>query len=393
MTRADGPAPTEAAEPTGAVLRRIGPLLVITFALFWSVGVALPLVPVAIVDDLGGTKADVGLAVAAIGLGGLLGRVVGGVLTDTFGGRLPMRVGMGLMAVAGLAMIRPSSVEVVIGARLLQGVSEAVTYTAGATLLVENVPAARRARFLSFNGSAVWGGLTLGPALGESLGSLPAGGVVVLVSCVVALVASFRAPERTFRPSGRVRVRFPRVAWVPGLVIGLYNFGYTAVTGFLILHLRDRGINPAWALTTYGVSVACGRLALGGLPDRLGPRPSLAVGLSGLAASLTVVAWAPSRLVVLIGLAVFGVCYSLPFPAIATLTIDRARPDERASALATLNAVYDVLALSSGVAFGWIADAAGTGSVMAAAVGGIGASLAVALLVVAPRRGTGPGHP
>ncbi len=232
------------------------------------------------------------------------------------------------------------------------------------------------------------GGLTLGPALGESLEDLRTAGLVVTVGSVLAIAASFRAPERTHRPTGRARIRFPRVALVPGVVIGLYNFGYTAVTGFLILHLRGRGIDPGWTLTTYGVSVLCGRLVLGGLPDRLGPRPSLAAGISGLALSLSVVAWAPSRVVVLMALVVFGVSYSLPFPAVATTTVDRAHPDERAAALATLNAVYDVLALSSGVAFGWIADAAGTGAVMATAVAGITCALVLALRVVAPPEGT-----
>ena len=56
-----------------------------------------------------------------------------------------------------------------IAARLVLGVGEGSLYTAGSAWIVDLAPVARRGRVLGLYGLAVWGGLSVGPLVGELL--------------------------------------------------------------------------------------------------------------------------------------------------------------------------------------------------------------------------------
>ena len=51
--------------------------------------------------------------------------------------------------------------------RLILGIGDGWVFTAGATWIVDLAPPERRGRVIGLFGLAVWGGLTVGPLLGE----------------------------------------------------------------------------------------------------------------------------------------------------------------------------------------------------------------------------------
>ncbi len=79
-----------------------------------------------------------------------------------------------LVGVSGLLYLPSLGLAGLIVARLVLGAGEGSLYTAGSAWIVDLAPSARRGRVLGLYGLAVWGGLSVGPLVGELL--LDAGG-------------------------------------------------------------------------------------------------------------------------------------------------------------------------------------------------------------------------
>jgi MFS family permease len=113
---------------------------------------------------------------------------------------------------------------------------------------------------------------------------------------------------------------------------------------------RDQGISLAAAsltLTAYGVGAVSGRLAAGAVSDRLGALTAIRVGYVLQVIALAALLWAPSRDVLLLSLALFGI----GFAATDTM-ITKVIPD--VFGLRAIGAIMGVLTLGwrSGAALG-----------------------------------------
>ncbi len=357
----------------------------VVFASFLSVGLILPLAPTTLVDRFGELKAVVGYSVFALALGGLTGRFIGGSLVDGRGALVGFTTGLFLATIGGACYRFIVSTPGFLLGRVVQGIGESIIYTAAATSLMNLVPDNKRSRYIGLLGSAVWGGISLGPAIGERLSGIEPAGLLTMATQAIGLVVVWTVFRNGLGPTERkaLGVRIPRAALLPSVVVGLYNLGYAAISGFLILHLRERDISSARALTFYGLSVLFGRLVLGGIPDKIGPRPSITIGIAVMMTGLTLIVFAQSRPLVLGALMIFGVGYSMPFPALASLTVDRVSVNERASGLAVLGGMYDVFVGIAGLIFGQLADSRfGTTSIFVVAIVAGGSAMALSLGVV-----------
>jgi MFS family permease len=376
---------TERSNRTRGLLVPIAGIYVTVLLSFLTVGLVLPLAPVTLVDRLGQSESWLGYSLIGLAIGALLGRFLGGAFVDARGSRLGFLVGLSISFVGGLSYAFAINTWLFLFGRLILGLGESIVYIAAATAIMNLVPENRRSRFFGLLGSAVWGGISIGPAIGERLskaesaGRITLGCVAIGMLIVLSVLGTLETPRRPFS------FRMPTAAILPGTVVGMYNLGYAAVTGFVIVHLRDNGIPSAWALTTYGLSVLFGRIALGGIPDRLGPLPSITTGIAFMMIALGVVTIAPNRIAVLGALVLFGIGYSMPFPAVASHTVDRVPASERAAGLAVLGGMYDVFVGIAGLLFGLIVDSRlGTDWVFITAIGFGAGALVLAHRVIRP---------
>src|SRR5439155_12806070 len=249
------------------------------------------------------------------------------------------------MAVGGALYLLAGSVAALVGARLAVGVGEGAVYTAGATWAVDLAPADRRGLALGLFGLSVWGGLSLGPLVGELLRSsvgydavwvltalLPAAGALIALRLPEPLRIAPAAEQGTLR-------LVPRAAWRPGLALALANVGYAALAGFVVLHLRARGIGGgATVFTAFALAVFASRLVLSRVPDRAGARRTATAAGLVEAVGLAVIAAAHSLLVALCGAIVVGVGFSMLFPSLALMVVGRVGGDRRGSALGAFTA-------------------------------------------------------
>lgn len=350
-------------------------LFAVTLLTLISIGATLPVLPQYVKGPIGSTDLAVGIVTGAYALTGLACRPLAGSFADARGRKPVVMAGTALTAIASLLYFLPLGVAGLIFARLVLGAGEGVVYTAGSAWVVDITDPARRGRIIGLYGLAIWSGLSFGPPIGElllrALDYEAVWAFAAAAPMLGCLIAS-RMPEPPLAaPSadseGRSRL-IAREAVGPGLAMTLATLGYAALAGFVVLHLDERGIGSGAAIfSAFAVTVVAARILAGWMPDRYGAaRCAIAAGLLE-AAGLVTIALAESLAAALIGAVAVGAAFSLMFPSLVLLVVNRVAEDRRGVAMGTFTACFDL-----GVGLG--APIAGA----AAALGGYGTSFAVA---------------
>jgi MFS family permease len=314
-----------------------------------SIGATLPVIPRYVQGPIGAGDVAVGIVGGAFAITGLAFRPLAGHLADRRGRRRVVIAGSLLSATASALYFVPAGVPGLIVARLFLGAGEGMVYTAGSAWIVDLAPPDRRGRIIGLYGLAIWGGLSLGPPIGELLlraSSFEMVWAFALVAPVIGAAIAWRIPEsftpRATEPLGRHNL-IAREALVPGLALSLGTVGFAAVATFLVLHLDDRGIgHGAGVFTAFAATVVAGRVFGGWLPDRFGPAPCV-VG-AGLveAAGLIAIAAAGSLAVAVAGALAMGAAFSLLFPSLALAVVNRVPDERRGVAMGTFTAFFDL---------------------------------------------------
>lgn len=346
---------------------------------FIGYGTVIPVIPRLVTERLHGSPAMVGAAFAATAVVALLLRPFGGQLAQRLGTRLVMVLGAAISVGVGVVYALPLGVPGLFAARLGMGLAEALLMTAGSVWAVTLAPEARRGQIVGFYGLAMWGGLTVGPALGEVLfraGSYPLVWLSAAVLPAVGLAVLSRLP-RGDRIGGQVSRRLlpPAAVW-PGLALGAGAFGYASVTSFAALAMADRDIaNGSMLVSVFSAAYVAVRLLASRLPDRFGPVRMVVASASIEAAGLLLIAVAPNWWVAAAGALVAGGGFTLLYPALALLAINTAPEAERGATLGATSSFFDLAVGVAGLVGGAVAG------VSYPAVFGLSAALALTAIV------------
>ncbi|HMD57130.1 MAG TPA: MFS transporter [Solirubrobacteraceae bacterium] len=365
-------------------------LFVAALLAFVAIGAALPVLPGFVRGPLHSSDLAVGIVVGSFALTSVVCRPLAGRQADVRGRRPVLVCGSLAMAIGGCLYMLATGVPSLILARLAVGVGEGAVYTAGATWAVDLAPAHRRGLALGLFGLAVWGGLSLGPIAGELLRSNVGYEAVWALTAALPLlgaVIAMRLPEPPAPPGGRAPAPLallPRAAHRPGIALALANIGYAALAGFVVLHLRARGIGGgASVFTAFAVAVFASRLALSRVPDRAGARATATAAGLVEALGLAIIALAHSLAIALLGAIVVGAGFAMLFPALALMVVGEVDDDRRGSAMGAFTAFFDIGVGLGGPLAGATAAIAGYPAVfLLASI----AALGTALLAATPRR-------
>jgi MFS family permease len=332
-------------------------------------GAVIPMLPVYLHEQVGASAFLTGLLIGIASAFALLGRLLAGRTADTKGRRLTLLIGMAFCAAAGILYLPFFGLAGMWPGRVLHGLGEGFFVTAAVAWVVDLAPENRRAQALGFLSSGIWGGLSVGPAIGQVLGTVShVAGFLTVSSLIVIGILCFT--EEHARPHAHVKARWlPRPVILPGVLLGLVNVTYAVMSTFLILLLRQRGHGTTWAFSEFAMAVLFGRAAFGSLPDRIGPRRSLFLGYGFLAVGLIAIAAGGSEILDVPAAIMVGVGYSFPWPALATVVVERVPVSERAAALGALNAFYDLFMAGSSALAGAVAGRFGYASVFWMALG------------------------
>ncbi len=342
-------------------------LFIVTNLGLLAVGATLPVLPHYVKDELGGSDLEVGIVSGAFALTGIICRPIAGHFADTRGRKPTVAGGAILAAIAGCLYFVPAGIPGLIVARLFLGAGEGSVFTAGSAWNVDMAPPEHRGRMIGLYGLAIWTGLTLGPPIGVLLQD--AGGFELVWAFAAgapllgALIA-LRLPESEVAGAKREPGPFiSREALGPGGTFALSVVGFAAASAFLVLSLEDRGIgHGALAFSVLAGTVVATRLVAGGLPDRIGAA-RCALGAAAVeTAGLILMGAAQSLPVALVGCVLMGAAFSLLFPSLSLIAINRVPAERRGAAMGTFTASFDLGMLAGSPAVGAAAALAGYGA-------------------------------
>jgi MFS family permease len=328
-------------------VKRFAGIFAVTFCGLLAVGAVLPVLPRYVHGPLDGGNVAVGVVVGSYAVTGLLLRPVAGRYADRHGRKPTVLAGSLLVALSGFLYLLPLGVPGLVFARLVLGAGEGTVFTAGSAWIVDLAPAGRRGRVIGLYGLAVWGALSVGPLVGELLLHASDYNLVWLFAGSVPLVGAAiasRVPD-PYRPAEHAHEHHPliaREAVRPGTALALASIGYACIAAFVVLHLDARGVgHGATAFGAFASMVVLTRLVAGDLPDRVGPARVATAAAVVEAIGLITIGVAQSLAVAIAGSLAMGTAFSLLYPSLSLIVVERVPETRRGAALGTFTAFFD----------------------------------------------------
>jgi len=288
----------------GSRLRRLAVLILVCFVDAIGFMIILPLLPFYAVR-LHATPETVGQLIASFSIAQLVAAPVWGRVSDRYGRRPALLIGLGASAVAFAVFGFADSVWLLLASRIVQGAGGGTTGVAQA-YVADTVEPKDRARALGWLSSATAAGVILGPAIASFAFHLGAAapGIVAATLCLLNVAIAWRwLPEsRPGEPSTRARKPIWHPAWLVvrhpanlvSRLIWIYGIGmvaFSAMTSVLSLYLQaefqltEKTIGPIFAYVGV-LSLVMRSVLLGPIVDRLGESWTMRVGTLLFAAGL-----------------------------------------------------------------------------------------------------------
>ena len=334
--------------PTG-----FGPrfIVVVVSSAFYFVGVGAlaPVLPRYVQRVLHGGGIEVGVVVGAFAVSAALLRSWVGRLGDRRGRRLLM-VGGSLIVGLSVFGYGLDGVAVLVLMRLISGAGEAAVFIGAATAAQDLSPEGRRGQATSLFSIAVYGGIAVGPPIGEWVYHRNGEGTVWVVAgtlCVIAAGIGMALPRWTqpidVNAASTSRRFLHRAALRPGIVLCLGAMGYAGFSTFMPLYTDRIGLRGAGPVfIEYAIIVLAVRILGSRLPDLLGSRRGPLVALGLQTAGLVLMGLWGTPLGLYASTAVYAGGVSLLYPALFPSVVDNAPPAERSHAIGTFTLFFDL---------------------------------------------------
>ncbi len=360
-----GPSTTAASRDARLFGRLMVICCVVTFGCYFAVFMRLPVVPL-FARGLGISVAEIGLINAAFFLmAGLLSFPMG-LAADRCGSKPVAAGGLLVLAVAAGLLYFCTTFARLTGAYLMFGAGIAAFGPTMMALVARISPPTHLGRAYGWYTTALFGAMSLGPALGGYLAG-GSGFVTVFVTITVLLLADLVGLLLMLPGAGEGRgdVSVPPAvgATLKGLlrnrtVVGCWLvtlgacFGLGMFTSFIPLHARAQGLAAGQIGLVFfaqGLANGLSRIPCGYLSDKLGRRRLLVlIGMLGFSVSLAGLAGAAYRTAFILWALVSGASLGLAFTSVGALIAASVTAEARGVAMGGYNTcIYFGMMISS----------------------------------------------
>jgi len=340
-----------------------------TLAYYTCVGILIPTLPVFIKNGLGSGEAMIGASAVLFSGAAVLFRPLLTWVGNRWGRRTMMVSGSLVATVAALGMTVVNSTWQLLPFRALMGIGEAALFVGAAILVVELSPENRKAEAASYLSVAVFGGLSVGPIIGELvMGDVPEGArglsaghfdrvfVVTALASLLAAVVSLTAPAFVGTKPERIR---RKVSWFhprslrPGMILALGMAAWTSFTSFVPTFSKSIGLSgSARFFTVYSILCLVLRLFGAKTPERLGLRRSVWIAMSLLLCGVTSVGVLGNEIGIWIGTTFFALGISFFYPSLLAMAVEGSESDERVEVVASFTSFFEIGGVIGGLALG-----------------------------------------
>jgi MFS family permease len=368
------------------------PIMAVVLVAFLIIGMALPVLPLHVHQDLGLGAFVVGLVTGSQFVAALVTRVWSGHFSDRSGAKRAVMAGL-LIAVSGgllyflslrFAAKPEISVAILLLGRALLGAAESFIITGGVSWGLMLAGERNAGRVIAWVGMAMFAALAAGAPLGTLLYrsgrfAAIAAATTLLPLVTIVLVAGLPPvmPRHGVR-SGLLKVA--SVVWMPGFGSALSSIGFGAMISFSSLLASERNWSPVWLLfSVFAASLVVARLLLGHIPDRLGGARVALISVTIEATGLVMIWLAQGTALAAVGALMTGCGFALVYPALGVEAVRRVPPQSHGLAMGAYTAFLDVALGFGSPALGLVAGWAGLRAVFLAAAVIVVSAAAIAL--------------
>ena len=341
----DAPPPPPDKHESSLFTPQFAVVMVASFAYFLALGALLPTVPRFVESELGGNDLAVGVGVGSMAITAAALRPWVGRMGDVHGRRVLAVGGAAVVGVSILGYALATSLWMLVLARLVTGAGEAAMFVGVATAAQDLAPDHRRGEAAMHFSLALYGGLAVGPFIGESLvgHGFTTVWVAMAGSCGLAALAGMWIPRgRTVDVAPKRRFLQPD-ALAPGFILLLGLIPFTAFSAFVPLYAEELGYDSVGGVfALYAGLVLIVRIRGARLPDQLGWRRGSSISLCGVAVGIWCVAAWGTMASIWLAAVPLAVGMSLMYPSLFTAVMDAAPEGERTHAVGTFSVFFDL---------------------------------------------------
>lgn len=328
--------------------------------LFTGFYMLLPTLPL-FIKHIGGSESQVGLVVGAFMLSAVILRPIIGGLLDRYGRRPFILWGLLIFTLAMYFYSWVGGVFVLLGLRILQGFSWAVSTTAIFTAITDIIPSTRRGEGMGWFSTAMTLAMAIGPMCGIWITqniSYQALFFISVVLSVVALLLMFGA-KIPFQPkkTGMQKIElFEKTVLPITICVFFLNVAYGGITAFVPLFTNSLAVNSGAFFMVYAATLVLSRPIAGKLSDQHGEKYVIIPALGMTIIALISLSLAEGLIGILVSAVLYGIGFGSASPAIQAATVRLARPDRKGIANASLLTATDLGIGLGSIMLGWISQ-------------------------------------
>lgn len=369
-------------------------------------------------QDLGASLAFIGTLSSIAGVTQLLTSLPAGVLSDRYGRRIVLTLGMLAFAASTTLFALAPNALLLIPGRILMGLAGVATFSIGAAYVGDVVSAAERGVAYGLYTTSMGIGFGIGPLIGAGIAEpygvpasyLAAAGIALCGALLAVFgLAAHRpvAPTARSRPArgapirlslGLMRDGFAQMLHDPRLLAGslcnlLINTGFNgAISNFFPIYAADQHASQATINAMFSVRAfasAAARLPSGAVTSRLPSRAVMMAALLLATAALFLMSHTNALALLGLLLIVEGISFGMFLPSGQAFTAENSTPATRGQVLGAYGTAGSLGSALSPLLLGFVAEVWGAGAVFVATAALMALGIAAALVLFGRPRPVG----
>lgn len=341
-----------------------------TFFIFVVFYALLTFMPLFVLNDLGGTATEGGLAVSVFLLSAIIMRFFAGMILEKFGKKRILIISLFLFTVSTVLYVFVGSFAVLLLLRFFQGIWFSLLTTVAGAIAADIIPPERRGEGLGYYGIAMNLAVVVGPFIALSLQPYVSAQIIFIILSIIMIIGFFcalavKVDEGIFIKEEKHKLTindFLETKSMPIATVGFFiSFAYASILTFISVYAESLGLIKAasFFFVVYAIAMLVVRPFSGRIFDTMGPNvviiPSILVfGVGLISLSFTESSW-----MLLVSGGLVGLGYGTLLPSFQSLAIQAAEKHRSGYATGTFFAFYDSGIAIGSVSLGLIAGIAG----------------------------------
>ncbi|MGC5772043.1 MFS transporter [Paenibacillus pabuli] len=316
--------------------------LLFLFTAFYMLYPTLPL----FIKEMDGNEKQIGMAMGALMLSSVIFRPFVGGLLDRFG-RRPFMIGGLLLFILAMYMYNwIGGIIMLLGLRIVHGISWAVSTTSMMTAVTDMIPSARRGEGMGWFSTSMTLAMAVGPMIGLGIMQGSSYQTMFLFAVglsVVALLLTLgaRMPYRPRTSANKIQIFEKSVLPIMAPIFFLF-IAYGGITTFVPLFAEQIKVNSGTFFLVYAATLALSRPIAGKLSDKKGETDVIVPALIITIIALIMLSFATSLLGVLASAVLYGIGFGSAQPALQAITLRLAPEDRKGVANAFFSTATDL---------------------------------------------------